>query len=142
HYAGNRASLLRSWKQLRIRRSRSRENHLRRDATKIPDGAPLHKHVPQNAFLHARSASLRQTSRRTPTRQSAHPLGGRRAALRDRKRRRHERLQLHGDPDQATAKLSEISEDEALRFLKEPDTRLEVRNLAFAYFVPEEYPTH
>jgi hypothetical protein len=46
------------------------------------------------------------------------------------------------DPDQATAKLSEISEEEALRFLKEPDTRREVRNLAFAYFTPTEYPTH
>jgi hypothetical protein len=46
------------------------------------------------------------------------------------------------DADQATAQLSEISEEEALRFLKEPDTRREVRNLAFAYFAPEEYPTH
>jgi hypothetical protein len=45
-------------------------------------------------------------------------------------------------PDQATAQLSEISEEEALRFLKEPDTRREVRNLAFAYFAPKEYPTH
>jgi hypothetical protein len=45
-------------------------------------------------------------------------------------------------PDQATAQLSEISEEEALRFLKEPDTRREVRNLAFAYFTPKEYPTH
>jgi type IV secretion system protein TrbE len=45
-------------------------------------------------------------------------------------------------PDQATARLSEISEEEALRFLKEPDTRREVRNLAFAYFAPKEYPTH
>ena len=45
-------------------------------------------------------------------------------------------------PDQATARLSEISEEEALRFLKETDTRREVRNLAFAYFAPEEYPTH
>jgi type IV secretion system protein TrbE len=46
------------------------------------------------------------------------------------------------DPDQATGRLSEISEEEALRFLKETDTRREVRNLAFAYFTPEEYPTH
>ena len=45
-------------------------------------------------------------------------------------------------PDQATAQLSQISEEEALRFLKEPDTRREVRNLAFAYFTPKEYPTH
>jgi type IV secretion system protein TrbE len=46
------------------------------------------------------------------------------------------------DPDGANAQLSEISEDEALRFLKEPDTRREVRNLAFAYFMRTEYPTH
>jgi hypothetical protein len=46
------------------------------------------------------------------------------------------------DPEQATAKLSEINEEEAFRFLKEPDTRREVRNLAFAYFAPKEYPTH
>ena len=46
------------------------------------------------------------------------------------------------DPDQTTAKLSAITEEEALRFLKEPDTRREVRNLTFSYFAPEEYPTH
>ncbi len=46
------------------------------------------------------------------------------------------------DPDQATTRLNEISEEEVLRFLKEPDTRREVRNLAFSYFAPEEYPTH
>ncbi|MBA3831721.1 MAG: hypothetical protein H0X34_07480 [Chthoniobacterales bacterium] len=38
--------------------------------------------------------------------------------------------------------LPEITEEETLRFLKEPNTRREVRNLAFAYFRPEEYPTH
>src|SRR6516165_10513982 len=46
------------------------------------------------------------------------------------------------DPDQASAQLTEITEEEALRFLKEPNTRREVRNLAFAYFTPSEYPTH
>ncbi len=46
------------------------------------------------------------------------------------------------DADSTAARLAEISEDEALRFLKEPATRREVRNLAFAYFTPEEYPTH
>ncbi|MBA3882755.1 MAG: hypothetical protein H0X73_08590, partial [Chthoniobacterales bacterium] len=34
------------------------------------------------------------------------------------------------------------SEEEALKFLKEPNTRREVRNLAFAYLQPEDYPTH
>ena len=29
-----------------------------------------------------------------------------------------------------------------LRFLKDPSTAREVRNLAFAYFQPSEYPTH
>ena len=39
-------------------------------------------------------------------------------------------------------RLAAITEDESLRFLKEPNTRREVRNLAFAYFTREEYPTH
>jgi type IV secretion system protein TrbE len=38
--------------------------------------------------------------------------------------------------------LGQFSEEEALRFLKEPRTSKEVRNLAFAYFTPEEFPTH
>ena len=42
----------------------------------------------------------------------------------------------------AAQQLAEVTEEEALRFLKEPNTRREVRNLAFAYFTPEEYPTH
>ena len=46
------------------------------------------------------------------------------------------------DPQGADAQLNEVGEEEAMRFLKEPDTRREVRNLAFAYFTPEEYPTH
>jgi type IV secretion system protein TrbE len=52
------------------------------------------------------------------------------------------RDQQRCDPDAATAQLNEISEEEVLRFLKEPDTRRAVRNLAFAYFTPAEYPTH
>src|SRR5438445_7215575 len=35
-----------------------------------------------------------------------------------------------------------FSEAEVLRFLKDPKTSKEVRNLAFAYFTPEEFPTH
>ena len=52
------------------------------------------------------------------------------------------RDRLRSEPEAAAAQLSEITEDEALRFLKEPNTRREVRNLAFAYFEPDEYPTH
>ena len=37
---------------------------------------------------------------------------------------------------------SAISDDDALRFLKERSTEREVRNLAFTYFAPDEYPTH
>ena len=44
--------------------------------------------------------------------------------------------------DLANQQLAEVTEEEALRFLKEPDTRREVRNLAFAYFTSLEYPTH
>ncbi|HNY81223.1 MAG TPA: hypothetical protein PKO46_23310, partial [Sedimentisphaerales bacterium] len=29
-----------------------------------------------------------------------------------------------------------------MKFLKEPKTSKEVRNLAFVYFTPEEFPTH
>ena len=42
----------------------------------------------------------------------------------------------------ANAQLAELTEEWALRFLKEPNTRREVRNLAFAYFTSSEYPTH
>ncbi len=38
--------------------------------------------------------------------------------------------------------LASFNEAEVLRFLKEPKTSKEVRNLAFAYFKPEEFPTH
>ncbi len=44
--------------------------------------------------------------------------------------------------DLANQQLAEVTEEEALRFLKEPNTRREVRNLAFAYFTSSEYPTH
>jgi len=37
---------------------------------------------------------------------------------------------------------NQITEAEVLRFLKEPVTNKEVRNIAFAYFSPAEYPTH
>jgi hypothetical protein len=46
------------------------------------------------------------------------------------------------DREAAEASLRAVDEDEVLRFMKEPATQREVRNLAFAYFRPEEYPTH
>jgi type IV secretion system protein TrbE len=46
------------------------------------------------------------------------------------------------NPDLPNEQLAEVADEEALRFLKEPNTRREVRNLAFAYFTPKEYPTH
>lgn len=52
------------------------------------------------------------------------------------------RDRLRTAPQVAGAQLVEITEEEALRFLKEPNTRREVRNLAFAYLKPDEYPTH
>ncbi|MEY2537014.1 MAG: type secretion system protein TrbE [Verrucomicrobiota bacterium] len=44
--------------------------------------------------------------------------------------------------DLANQQLAGVTEEEALRFLKEPNTRREVRNLALAYFASSEYPTH
>ena len=38
--------------------------------------------------------------------------------------------------------LAQFDEGTALKFLKDPKTSREVRNLAFAYFTPEEFPTH
>jgi hypothetical protein len=46
------------------------------------------------------------------------------------------------EPDAVSKSLHGLDEEEVLRFLKEPATQREVRNLAFAYFSPEEYPTH
>ena len=45
-------------------------------------------------------------------------------------------------PDEAENYQRQIDEAAALKFLKEPRTSKEVRNLAFAYFAPEEFPTH
>ena len=44
--------------------------------------------------------------------------------------------------DEAQEYLNQSAEAEALKFLKDPKTSKEVRNLAFAYFTPEEFPTH
>ena len=38
--------------------------------------------------------------------------------------------------------LAQFPEADVLRFLKDPRTAREVRNLAFAYFTPDEFPTH
>jgi len=40
------------------------------------------------------------------------------------------------------AYIAQFPEAEVLRFLKDPRTSKEVRNLAFAYFTPDEFPTH
>lgn len=44
--------------------------------------------------------------------------------------------------DQSQAFLSDLHEKDILRFLKDPQTGREVRNLAFASFHPSEHPTH
>jgi len=44
--------------------------------------------------------------------------------------------------NEATEYLAAFNEAEVLRFLKEPKTSREVRNLAFAHFTPDEFPTH
>jgi hypothetical protein len=38
--------------------------------------------------------------------------------------------------------LAQFDEGVVLKFLKDPKTSREVRNLAFAYFTPDEFPTH
>src|SRR5437867_3034696 len=45
-------------------------------------------------------------------------------------------------PDEAESYQRQFDEAAALKFLKEPKTSKEVRNLAFAYFTPDEFPTH
>src|SRR5205085_3052095 len=40
------------------------------------------------------------------------------------------------------AYLNRFSEAEVLKFLKDANTAKEVRNVAFSYFKPTEYPTH
>jgi type IV secretion system protein TrbE len=45
-------------------------------------------------------------------------------------------------PTEAEEYQRQFDEAAALKFLKEPRTSKEVRNLAFAYFTPDEFPTH
>ena len=45
-------------------------------------------------------------------------------------------------PDAGQAYLAQFDEATALKFLKDPKTSKEVRNLSFAYFTPDEFPTH
>ena len=45
-------------------------------------------------------------------------------------------------PDEAENYQRQFDEAAALKFLKDPKTSKEVRNLAFAYFTPDEFPTH
>ena len=44
--------------------------------------------------------------------------------------------------DEAQEYLVRLDEAEVLKFSKEPNSARDVRNLAFAYFQPAEYPTH
>jgi hypothetical protein len=44
--------------------------------------------------------------------------------------------------DQSESYLAKLGEGDVLRFLKEPATNREVRNLAFAFFGREDHPTH
>src|SRR5438876_9314828 len=44
--------------------------------------------------------------------------------------------------DEAGDYLARFNEAEELKFLKDPKTSKEVRNLAFAYFTSDEFPTH
>jgi hypothetical protein len=48
----------------------------------------------------------------------------------------------HAREDEAHAFLMSFDEGDVLRFSKDPNTAREVRNLAFSYFTPSEYPTH
>lgn len=44
--------------------------------------------------------------------------------------------------DEALEYLQKSSDAEVLKYLKDPITAKEVRNVAFSYFTPDEYPTH
>ncbi|TLD71329.1 hypothetical protein FEM03_07300 [Phragmitibacter flavus] len=48
----------------------------------------------------------------------------------------------HAHADEAQAYLTSFDESDISRFLKDPKTSREVRNLAFAYFTPSDHPTH
>jgi hypothetical protein len=45
-------------------------------------------------------------------------------------------------PEETAEYQSEFEESAVLKFLKDPKTSKEVRNLAYAYFTPDEFPTH
>jgi hypothetical protein len=48
----------------------------------------------------------------------------------------------NANPDEAAEYLQSFGEGDILRFLKDPKSSREVRNLAFSYFAPSEHPTH
>ena len=54
------------------------------------------------------------------------------------------RLEGAATPDEAERRISRSvrRSRRRLKFLKDPKTSKEVRNLAFAYFTPDEFPTH
>src|SRR5947208_3359069 len=45
-------------------------------------------------------------------------------------------------PDEVEEFIRQFDEPAVLKFLKDPKTSKEVRNLAFAHFTPEDFPTH
>lgn len=49
---------------------------------------------------------------------------------------------MESHEDEALEYLNRASEAEVLKFLKDPNTAREVRNVAFSYFEPNQYPTH
>src|SRR6266480_4542974 len=52
------------------------------------------------------------------------------------------RDRLKTNEDETKTSEQQIPDADVLRFWKEPGTAKEVRNVAFAYFEPDEYPTH
>jgi len=52
------------------------------------------------------------------------------------------RDRLRTNEDETKTSEQQIPDADVLRFWKEPGTAKEVRNVAFAYFEPDEYPTH
>ena len=49
---------------------------------------------------------------------------------------------LKSNEDEAKSFEQQMAEGEVLKFLKDPNTVKEVRNIAFAYFKTDEYPSH
>ena len=48
----------------------------------------------------------------------------------------------NANPDEAQDYLNRFNEAQVIKFIKDPSSSREVRNLAFAYFEPHQYPEH